>query len=131
MSQSQPAASAPSAFPQAASANKSVFYKPDGTPKSVREVYDWALKLPSGGRAVDEQSSSSSLSSSPVVAGDESGFSNSEWTALQLYSATGGSSLGSLSSLSQAPFAVTADVVDLLGVLKAPAATAHGSHKLQ
>jgi hypothetical protein len=43
---SDPGASAVAQFPQAASANKSVFLHADGTPKSVREVYDWALRQP-------------------------------------------------------------------------------------
>jgi hypothetical protein len=50
MNASAPAASAAEAFPQAAVANKSVFYRADGTPKTVREVYDWAtrqISLPS------------------------------------------------------------------------------------
>ena len=41
-----PSANAASAFPQAASANKSVFYHADGSAKSVHEVYDWALRQP-------------------------------------------------------------------------------------
>jgi len=41
-----PSASAAALFPQAASANKSVFYHADGSAKSVREVYDWALRQP-------------------------------------------------------------------------------------
>ena len=41
-----PQASAAAQFPQAAGANKSVFYRADGTAKSVREVYDWALRQP-------------------------------------------------------------------------------------
>ena len=45
---SDPGASAAALFPQAASANKSVFYHDSGAPKSVREVYDWALKQPGG-----------------------------------------------------------------------------------
>jgi hypothetical protein len=49
---SDPAASAPAQFPQAASANRSVFYRPDGQPKSVREVYDWALAQPGGADTV-------------------------------------------------------------------------------
>ena len=44
--EAQPGASAAAMFPQAASANRSVFYNSDGAPKSVREVYDWALKQP-------------------------------------------------------------------------------------
>jgi hypothetical protein len=46
MSDSHPDASAANAFPAAADANKSVFYHSDGTSKTVREVYDWALKQP-------------------------------------------------------------------------------------
>jgi hypothetical protein len=45
---SEPGASAASLFPQAASANKSVFFHDGGAPKSVREVYDWAMKQPGG-----------------------------------------------------------------------------------
>src|SRR5882757_9218634 len=45
---SDPGASAAAQFPQAASANKSVFFHADGAPKSVREVYDWALRQPGG-----------------------------------------------------------------------------------
>ena len=43
---SDPNASAVAQFPQAASANKSVFLHADGSPKSVREVYDWAVRQP-------------------------------------------------------------------------------------
>lgn len=39
-----PNASAASAFPQAANANRSVFYHADGSDKSVREVYAWATR---------------------------------------------------------------------------------------
>jgi hypothetical protein len=47
MSAQHPNASAADAFPQAADANRHVFYRADGAPKTVREVYDWALKQPS------------------------------------------------------------------------------------
>ena len=43
---SDPDASAVAQFPQAASANKNVFLHADGTAKSVREVYDWAVRQP-------------------------------------------------------------------------------------
>ena len=33
-------------LPNAANANKTVFYHGDGSPKSVREVYDWAMQQP-------------------------------------------------------------------------------------
>jgi hypothetical protein len=45
---SDPSANAAAQFPLAASANKSVFYHADGAPKSVREVYDWAMRQPGG-----------------------------------------------------------------------------------
>ena len=45
---SDPSASAAAQFPQAAAANKSVFFHADGSAKSVREVYDWALAQPGG-----------------------------------------------------------------------------------
>jgi hypothetical protein len=43
---SDPTASAAAQFPQAAGANKSVFFHADGSAKSVREVYDWAMRQP-------------------------------------------------------------------------------------
>jgi hypothetical protein len=52
LSEKEPGVSAASEFPQAASANKSVFYHADGQPKSVREVYDWALRQPGDTGAV-------------------------------------------------------------------------------
>jgi len=48
MSAADPQAKAAGAFPQAAGANRNVFYHADGSPKTVREVYDWALKQPAG-----------------------------------------------------------------------------------
>lgn len=47
-----PTASAAALFPQAASANKSVFFHDGGGPKSVRDVYDWAVKQPGGAGTV-------------------------------------------------------------------------------
>ena len=43
---SDPSASAAAQFPQAATANRTVFFHGDGAPRSVREVYDWALAQP-------------------------------------------------------------------------------------
>jgi hypothetical protein len=43
---SDPNASAVTQFAQAASANKSVFLHADGTPKTVLEVYEWAMRQP-------------------------------------------------------------------------------------
>lgn len=51
-SQSEPGASAAALLPAAAGANKTVFFHPDGSPKSVREVYDWAMQQPGGAAPV-------------------------------------------------------------------------------
>ncbi|MBV9990082.1 MAG: lytic transglycosylase domain-containing protein [Alphaproteobacteria bacterium] len=51
MNEANPDARAAQCFPQAADANRSVFYHADGTPKSVREVYNWALKQPNADTA--------------------------------------------------------------------------------
>jgi hypothetical protein len=48
LSETKPDASAASAFPAAAGANRNVFYHRDGTAKTVREVYDWTLKHANG-----------------------------------------------------------------------------------
>jgi hypothetical protein len=45
-SQSAPSTSAAQIFPQAAGSNRNVFFHADGTTKSVREVYDWAMQQP-------------------------------------------------------------------------------------
>ena len=43
LNDSNPDSRADAAFPQAAKANKSAFYNADGTPKSIRDVYTWAV----------------------------------------------------------------------------------------
>jgi|GEM_PF-1751261 len=43
LNDSDPNARADTSFPQAAKANKTAFYNSDGTPKSVRDVYAWAV----------------------------------------------------------------------------------------
>ena len=48
MNSAEPGADAAASFPQAAGANRSVFYRADGSARSVREVYDWAMKQPGG-----------------------------------------------------------------------------------
>jgi hypothetical protein len=52
LAESNPGASAAAQFPAAATVNKSVFFHGDGSPKSVREVYDWTLRQPGGADTV-------------------------------------------------------------------------------
>jgi hypothetical protein len=46
LNQANPDTSAAACFPQAADANRGVFFHANGTAKSVREVYDWAMRQP-------------------------------------------------------------------------------------
>jgi hypothetical protein len=75
MSDSQPNASAANAFPAAADANKHVFYHSDGTAKTVREVYNWALKQTSGAGALD--GTAPKAEGKPVIV-DNSGAINTD-----------------------------------------------------
>ncbi len=52
LSQTDPGTSAAACFPQAAGANRSIFFHADGTAKSVREVYNWAMRQPGAEGAV-------------------------------------------------------------------------------
>jgi hypothetical protein len=46
--QTDPAQNAARLFPEAASANHTLFFRPDGAPKSVGDVYHWAMQQPGG-----------------------------------------------------------------------------------
>lgn len=71
-SHNAPSTSAAQIFPQAAGANRNVFFHADGTAKSVREVYDWAMQQPGSMAPVASTPSSSATASSaaenPVAA---------------------------------------------------------------
>ena len=112
MNQSQPEANAASAFQQAATANHSVFYHTDGTPKSVREVYDWALKQtsipPSSAKSSDLETVSGAARPATIS-------QDGAWIEGELLAST--NPLVSLSGLPLAPFLVTPSIIDLLGTL--------------
>ena len=65
---SDPTASAAAQFPQAAAANKSVFFHADGSAKSVREVYDWALAQPGSTGTVRLAQAPQAASETPLTA---------------------------------------------------------------
>jgi hypothetical protein len=52
LAENNPGVSAASQFPGAAAANKTVFYHANGAAKSVKEVYDWALRQPGASNTV-------------------------------------------------------------------------------
>lgn len=71
-----PLTSAANAFPQAASANKTVFYHQDGTPKTVREVYDWALNRPSVNLATAVAPAAAVAPAQPVALNDTANYAD-------------------------------------------------------
>jgi hypothetical protein len=118
MSSTQPQTGAATAFPEAAAANRAVFYHPDGTAKSVQEVYDWALRQPA---ASEVQASPEVLlppaPSAPRSAPGSSSIAPDDWAAMQLWAATQttAASLLAANAVPQGPLAATPDILDLLG----------------
>lgn len=120
MNESHPHACAADAFPTAADANRSVFYHANGTPKSVHEVYNWALKQPAVGSVspeVETVTQSGSHRSDAVASGAT--VTSAGWLAMQMWAATQSttSSLLSSSPLPQSPLAATPGVLDILDTL--------------
>jgi hypothetical protein len=111
MNDAAPATSAASAFPQAAGANKTVFYHQDGTPKTVREVYDWALNRPSVNVAAAASSGKPAAGAgTPVVTvSDTSNYS--DVLALLWSPARPG---GFFSGGNAQPFSLRHDLLDIL-----------------
>jgi hypothetical protein len=68
LASSDPAANAAAQFPQAASANRSVFFHPNGAAKSVREVYDWATRQPGGADTLREAPPAEAIKARTTVA---------------------------------------------------------------
>jgi hypothetical protein len=83
MNDSQPTASAADAFPAAADANRNVFYHRDGTAKTVREVYHWALMQPvSGAQSATVVAAKTDTARAPVSLPDHAGASGQDsWLA--------------------------------------------------
>jgi hypothetical protein len=123
MNGSTPNASAAAAFPQAAGANRSVFYHADGSAKSVREVYDWAVQQPSGAQPAANDAAPAARPSATVDS------SSTDWLAAQMFDAMGGSPSFSTGALSQSPFALTPDVMQILSSLSGPDTSTDVNHK--
>lgn len=114
MAQNQPNASAAAAFPAAADANQNVFYHADGSAKTAKEVYDWALKQPSGAKMEAVNPDTKATSHNPRYVAynvSTSGFDVDQWSAFQMLGSMGGAACGSAPN---APFALTGDVIDML-----------------
>jgi hypothetical protein len=115
MAHSQPDANAAKAFPAEADANKSVFYNRDGSAKTVRQVYDWALKQPSGAKPVEAKAAKPATSGKGYVQyGALSTGLSDQWTAFQMLT-PGGNTFSA--GTPRASFSLTSSVIDMLAQL--------------
>jgi hypothetical protein len=121
MRESQPASCAAEAFPQAAQANRGVFFHADGTAKSVREVYEWADRQPGGAVTSDDavRAPTPLIAQSPLAAPVTLESGGGDWAAAELWSALQPPSASALSSvlLPQSPLAPLSGMFDILGRL--------------
>jgi len=121
MSDSHPDASAAHAFPAAADANRHVFYHANGTPKTVREVYNWALKQPNGSAALATPAPTTLVDNSVAAAPDTTALLSSitSWRPSHGFFASEGSDTAN--GLPPTPFLMTPGVMDVLASVGAVA----------
>jgi hypothetical protein len=125
MAHNQPDANAAQAFPAAAGANKNVFYNRDGSAKTAREVYNWALKQPSGAKALEAKASKPAAPGKGYVQyGALSTGLSDQWTAFQML-ASGGNAFST--GTPRASFSLTSSVIDMLAQLS-PADAKHSAN---
>ena len=132
MKDAQPGASAAACFPDAANANRSVFYNRDGSSKTVAQVYDWAVRQPrvphnvlAQAEALTQSGASLNSASTQPLSLASALFAQPRSTADQMSTlslftdapaATNTTSLLGM-SLPQAPFVLTPGVVNILASL--------------
>jgi hypothetical protein len=125
---SQPDANAASIFPQAAEANRSVFFHSDGSAKSVAEVYRWATRGEKTSATTSVAASSRPKYAAKAAAvplslegdGENAMMSLASWTPQRGFFASDRGDNG-LSS----PLLLTPSVMDVLAQAKAMSAKAH------
>jgi hypothetical protein len=129
----QPGESAASIFPQAAEANRSVFFHSDGSAKSISEVYQWATRggqsglssqMASIARGSRHHAKATSVPLSLNGRGDEDSnamMSLASWTPQHGFFSSDTSENASPSST----LLLTPSVMDILAQAKAMAAKAH------
>lgn len=113
MNQASPTSDACDLFPKAADANKNIFYRADGTPKSVREVYNWTVAQPA---TPTLNFNKAALSDVPSVS---KGVLDTDTTAQLLASMWGPRRKSFFSpedktSTGAAPFAMSPQILDIL-----------------
>ena len=112
LSDTKPETRAAAAFPNAASANRNVFYHRDGSAKTVREVYNWALGQ-SGG-AASGHATEATKAARPTFARTPSPLS--DWMGYQLMD-DGAGAFWSANTIPAASFALTPGIIDILANL--------------
>lgn len=127
LNESSPDASAAAVFPKAASANRSVFYRADGTAKSVREVYDWAAQQPSQNYAAVSQQAPYRTVQQPSREEYVSILANFENSLLTAALLSEPSSQGYFSPGRSSPFGGSAGMIELLSSSQGVASKEDGS----
>lgn len=110
---SNPGACAASAFPQAASANRNVFYHSDGSPKSVREVYAWATKQTAPDTGVPELRTAARPNLRRSISDNDA--LPSDMLPMMLL---GNNNIGTLGSLPRLPLSLSSNMLDVLSSLR-------------
>jgi hypothetical protein len=123
MSENQPLSPAADAFPAAAQANRRLFYHSDGTPKTAREVYDWATKQPNATQLSGAPAKpTKAIANAPVVmasSDDDSGL-NALMASMTSWSPRHGffsSDEDENSTTPSTPFLMTPGVMDVLSAI--------------
>ena len=131
MSANHPNTSAADAFPAAADANRSVFYHADGSAKTVRDVYNWAMKQPeTGGKAEPVQvariETSRFVTSASKADTDTTALLSGvlNWTPHLSNLSSFGDDDDDATTIPSAPFLLTPGVMDILSSV-AQAAPSH------
>jgi hypothetical protein len=133
---SKPNADAAACFPAAAEANRSVFYHRDGAPKTVREVYTWALKQPNVSKTVLAQAEIPAAAPQPAAPANPLSLASALFTrptggrtedlstlglfrgdTQQTFDMQQTASLFNANPLPQSPFVLTPGVVGLLAAM--------------
>lgn len=117
MNGTTPNANAANAFPAAADANRSVFFHADGSAKTVREVYDWALRQPSGAQMLPRATAPAPKPAAKTYV--ENGAMQDDFLTSQMLDATGLGNSG-MGNLSLAPVSLTPGVLHILSSLNGP-----------
>lgn len=117
---SNPNGCAANAFPQAANANRSVFYHSNGTPKSIHEVYAWATKQIPGDSSGSEVRTTASLNLRGSITDMTPTTTAPSSLPMTLFSQNNDDirALASFGSLPRLPVSLSSSVLDVLSSMR-------------